>query len=144
MPMSDESRRDGFQLWLMDMDDAIDRFVQLAPEAVRPGLDLSAASLDALEALVLSRFKTTADTKQAQEAEFLDGAARYFGEVLRDGTGSNWTIRFDEPSYVFHGLPILKGGKLGDMPCCPLTTVTAATDRRTGRYFSTIFANMTR
>lgn len=142
--MKDDTLGEGFQYWLADMDDAIDRFVQAAPDAARSRLDLSAESLDALEALVLARYKTPADTKPADQAAFLDGAARYFGEVLRRGTDSSWTIRHDDPAHAFHGLPILKGGKLGEMPCCPLTTVTAATDRRTGHYFSTIFRNMTR
>jgi hypothetical protein len=142
--MKDNSIEGGFQFWLADMDDAIDRFLQAAPDAARSSLDLSAGSLDALEALVLARYKTPADTKPADQAAFLDGAARYFGEVLRQATESRWTIRVDDPAYAFHGLPILKGGKLGEMPCCPLTTVTAATDRRTGHYFSTIFRNMTR
>ena len=140
--MSDYSSNDRFQFWLMDMDDAIDRFVQSAPEDFRHRLDRTPASLDALEEWVLARYKSPTDTKSAEEAVFLDGAARYLGEVLRTGTASKWTIRFDDPKYVFHGLPILKGGKLGEMPCCPLTTVTAATDRRTGRYFSTILRNV--
>ena len=140
--MSDYSSDDRFQFWLMDMDDAIDRFVQSAPQDVRQRLDHSAESLDALEEWVLAKYKSPADALPAQEAAFLDGAARYLGEVLRTRTGSKWAIRFDDPKYVFHGLPILKGGKLGEMPCCPLTTVTAATDRRTGRYFSTILRNV--
>jgi len=141
--MSDDSRKDAFQFWLMDMDDAIDRFVQSAPADVRSSLDLTGASLDAIEALVLARYKTPADTRSAQEAAFLDGAARYVGEVLRVATGSKWSIRFDDPKFVFHGLPILTGGTL-TVPCCPLTTVTASTDRRTGRYFSLLLGNATR
>ena len=140
--MSDYSSDDRFQFWLMEMDDAIDRFVQSAPTELRERLDRSAASLDVLEDWVLARYKSPADTRPAHEAQFLDGAARYLGEVLRVNTGSRWTIRFDDPKFAFHGLPILKGGKLAEVPCCPLTTVTAATDRRTGRYFSTILRSV--
>jgi len=140
--MSDYSSDERFQFWLMEMDDAIDRFVQSAPPELRKQLDRSAPSLDVLEEWVLARYKSLADTRAAQEAQFLDGAARYVGEVLRVNTDSKWTIRFDDPKYAFNGLPVLKGGKLGEVPCCPLTTVTAATDRRTGRYFSTILRNV--
>jgi hypothetical protein len=142
--MSDYSDKDRFQFWLMDMDDAIERFIQSLPPDARIRLNGRDDSLDALEALVLERYKSPGDTKDSKESVFLDGAARYLGEILRLGTGSQWTIRFDDPKYVFHGLPILKGGKLGDMPCCPLTTVTASTDRRTGHYFSTILKNLSR
>lgn len=140
--MSDYSDNDQFQFWLMDMDDAIDRFIRSVAPEIRQQLDHSPQSLDVLEECVLVKYKSPAATRASKEAAFLDGVARYFGEVLRKGTNSKWAISFDDPKFVFHGLPILKGGKLADIPCCPLTTVTAATDRRTGRYFSTIYRNL--
>lgn len=140
--MSDYSNEDRFQFWLTDMDEAIERFVQSAPERTRSRLNHSAQSLDALEEWVLSKYPSPEQARPLSEASFIDGAARYFGEVLRKATHSKWSIRFDQPSYVFHGIPVLIGGKLGHMPCCPITTVTASIDRRTGRYFSTILRNL--
>jgi hypothetical protein len=140
--MTAQSDFDRFQYWLMDMDDAIDRFVQSTSSDVGARLDGSGESLVILEELVLAKYGHPDQTKASTESLFLDGAARYLGEVLRRYTGSRWTIRFDDPNYVFHGLPILTGGALGAIPCCPLTTVTASTDRRTGQYFSGILKRL--
>ena|SRR5437868_9745638 len=140
--LNDYSDNDRFQFWLMEMDAAIEQFIDSAPPSIKARLDFSDESLDALEEWVLARYSDPSETRSAQESTFLDGAARYFGEIFRRHTGSKWGIRYDDPKYVFHGLPILsRDDKLGGIPCCPLTTVTAATDRRTGHFFSTILNN---
>ena len=73
--------------------------------------------------------------------QFVDGAARYVGEIFRVRTSSRWMLETRDPKFVFFGLPILHGGAFGQMPACPMTMVTASLDRRTGRYLSTILAN---
>lgn len=123
-----------FQYWLANMDDALDEFISSAPVGVREKLDLSANSLNVLEQLVLDRYKSPAEAKPPNEAKFVDGAARYFGEVLRRNTGSKWMIRFDDQKDVHYGKPILWGGKIKSVADCPLTAIIAATDRRTGGY----------
>ncbi|NRF69423.1 hypothetical protein HLB44_20695 [Aquincola sp. S2] len=40
-------------------------------------------------------------TKPAEEAQWLDGAARYLGEVLRQRTASKWSIRLSDPKMLF-------------------------------------------
>lgn len=141
--MGELSKKDQFEIWLMEMDNAIAAFKDSLAPGVRSRLDGSEASLDVLEALILERYPTPADTRKPGEAAFLDGAARYVGEVIREHTGSKWTMRHDDPRFVFHGLPILAGaGKLKNVPECPLSLVTASTDRRTGKYLSTVLRNL--
>ncbi len=123
------------------MDDAIEAFVTSAPEPLRQQLDGTPASLDKLEAWLLTRYAGVADSRPPSEAAFIGGAALYLGEILRVATGSKWTIENRDKKFVYFGLPILHGGRLGQMPACPMTMVTASLDRRTGRYLSTILAN---
>jgi hypothetical protein len=131
-----------FQYWLAQMDDALDAFIATAPLPVRPQLDGSAASLEALEAWLLSRYVSTAEALRESEAEFIDGAARYVGEIFRTRTSSAWRLETRDPKGLFYGRPVLHGGSLASMPECPLSLVTASLDRRTGRYLSTILANV--
>ena len=129
-------------MWLIDMDDALDRFVASLPDSVRHRLDFSDASLDVLEECLLSKYKDVSATRDLAESAFLDGAARYIGEVFRKRTGAKWAIQYDDPNDVFHGLPVLKGGSKIKVPICPLTLVTASTSRRTGKYFSTVLSRL--
>jgi hypothetical protein len=130
-----------FQYWLAHMDDALDAFVASAPETIRRQLDDSPTSLDALEAWLLSRYASIAEAKKPSEAQFIDGAARYVGEIFRVRTGSRWMLENRDPKLIFFGRPILHGGAFGRMTECPLSLVTASLDRRTGQYLSTILAN---
>jgi hypothetical protein len=138
--MTEPSTGDQFQTWLTHMDDAIEAFVASAEEPLRRQLDGTPASLDKLEAWLLSRYASVADNRPASEAMFIRGAARYLGEILHIATGSKWTIENRDKKFVYFGLPILHDGKFGQTPACPMTMVTASLDRRTGRYLSTILA----
>jgi hypothetical protein len=54
-------RKEDFEYWLFEMDDALERFLQGIGEPVRSQLDFSPASLDALEAWVLERYANPDD-----------------------------------------------------------------------------------
>jgi hypothetical protein len=136
------TRSDEFQIWLMEMDTALERFIVSAPSAVAERLDLSAESLDAIEAWLLSKYDAPEEVRPASESTFHDGAARYIGEVFRTHTGSKWSMDSSDPKNLNYGVPALTGGKL-TIGLCPLTLVTALLDRRNGRYLSTILRNVT-
>jgi hypothetical protein len=140
--MSPTSKQEQFQHWLMDMDDAIQRFIDSLPLDARSKLDGTDVSLEAVEAWLLTQYTSPRDAAAADQATFVDGAARYVGEIFRRRTGSKWGIKFTDPKDVFFGLPTLTGGSIGATPICPLTMVTASTDRRTGNYFATILKNV--
>lgn len=141
--MSELSDADQFQVWLMHMDEAIAKFIELAPHEIQIKLDGGEESLDVLEAWILSKYGTPQEARSLSEAKFIDGASRYVGEIFRKRTGSKWSIDFSNPKFVYCGLPILKGGpKLGKMPECPITLITASIDRRAGSYLSTVLKSV--
>lgn len=128
--------REQFQYWLSHMDEALAEFLEALPAADRKRLDGTPESLDHLEALLLAKYASPAEARRPSEAKFLDGAARYFGEILRKGSGSVWKIELDDKTSVFHALPILFGGQIKSVAICPLTSMTALLDRRTGKFLS--------
>ena len=134
--------RERFQYWLADMDDALERFLSRLPADLRSKLDFSPASLDALESWILERYGAPHDHDLLEPAEsaVLDGLGRYIGETFRRALGGGWEIRLDDPKYAFHGLPQLAGFHPNSSPVSPMSLATAATDRRTGRYLSTVLA----
>lgn len=141
--MNNPVRDDRFQYWLADMDEAIKRFIASAPESIRPKLDFSAESLGTVEGWILQRYDGPQALVPPSEAAFLDGAARYVGEIFRERTDSKWTINTSDPKVLYFGRPTLRGGQL-KTPLCPLSLVTASTDRRTGEYFTTVLKNLAR
>jgi hypothetical protein len=127
--VSNISSRDQFECWLMEMDNAIDKFIDSAPSEFQEKLDDSDESLGVVERWLLSRYSSPKDTRPQSEAVFVDGAARYVGEIFRVRTKSKWLIELDDKKQVFYGIPKLQDGSL-KVPFCPLTTVTASTDRQ--------------
>jgi hypothetical protein len=133
--------REQFEYWLADMDDALERFFATLPPEVRDRLDYSPQSLDVLEQWMLSKYSKMEQVRQPSESKTLDGIARYIGETYRKNLGGHWEIRLDDPKYAFYGLPQLTGYSAKPTPSAPLPLATAAVDRRTGNYWSTILAN---
>jgi hypothetical protein len=138
---SSADREEQFQSWLFYMDDALDQFKARLPDNVRSALDFTAASLNALEGWLISRYTTIAELRAPSEAAILDGAARYVGETVRKTLGGRWQIRFDDPKDAYHGLPELSQFGVPVPPICPHRLVTASIDRRTGTYLSTMLHN---
>jgi len=136
--VSDDKRREDFQYWLADMDDAIDRFLGGLPAEFRARLDLSPASLDALEAWILERYPNTQEMLAPSESRHVDGLARYIGETFRTAIGGRWEIRLDDTKYVFYGKPQLTDFSAKPTPVCPLSLATASADRRTGTFLSDV------
>ena len=132
---------DQFQVWLMDMSDAIERFRQSVSTDIAARLDFSPESLDVVEQLVLAKYPALDGVKKQSEAKSLDGIARYVGQVFREHFGGKWMIDFSDEKNVFYGLPQLVGMAGQRTQMCPLTTVTASVDRRTKKFIRTIFEN---
>jgi hypothetical protein len=136
-----EEQRDDFEYWLADMDDALERFFQKLPPAVRSKLDFSPESLDVLEGWILENYASTDDLLKPEAKEPVDDLARYVGEVYRKTLGGIWDIRLDDPKYAYYGLPELTGFSEKPSPIAPHTLVTASADRRTGVYLRTVLEN---
>jgi hypothetical protein len=132
---------DQFEFWLMDMDDALERFRQELPLDDRDRLDYSAESLDFVEALALSGYPGVQEAKAPTEAKRIDQLARYVGQVFRKHLGGKWSIDFSDPKNAFYGLPQLSGLDGQRAQVCPLTLITASLDRRTGKFLRMVFEN---
>jgi hypothetical protein len=131
---------DLFEHWLAHMDDALAKFFARVPPGLKEALDFGPASLGRLEAFLLERYPSVQAIK-ADPEPYLDGAARYVGEVFRRHIGGRWRMRMDDPKYVYAGLPELTFSASRDTPVCPITLVSASLDRRTGAFISTVFGN---
>ncbi|MCB6182920.1 hypothetical protein LIN78_05080 [Leeia sp. TBRC 13508] len=132
---------DQFQVWLMDMSDAIERFRQFIPVDMAARLDFSPESLSLIEEFALANYPTINDIKKQSEAKAVDGMARYVGQVFRKYFGGKWIIDFNDKKNVFYCLPQLTGMAGQRTQICPLTLVTASVDRRTGKFIRTVFDN---
>jgi hypothetical protein len=139
-----QTTRDDFESWLVDMDDAIERFVDGLPQEVAQRLDFTPGSLDALEKWILGRYESTDQMLAASEAAVIDGLARYIGETFRKTIGGRWGIRLDDPKYVFYGLPEIIGYSDKPTSLCPISLATASADRRSGKYLSGVLASYVR
>jgi hypothetical protein len=133
---------DQFQHWLIEMDDAIARFLATLPEDDARKLDFSAASLKAIEALALQAYAGIDALKKPSESKTVDGMARYVGETFRRHLGGKWFIDFTDKKNAFYGLPQLKEMRGQTTQICPMTLVSASTDRRKGDFIHTVFQNI--
>ncbi len=139
-----QTTRDDFDSWLVDMDDALERFVDGLPEEVAQRLDYTPGSLDALEKWILDKYESTDQMLAASQATTVDGLARYIGETFRKAIGGRWGIRLDDPKYAFYGLPEIVGYADKGTSLCPISLATASADRRNGRYLSDVLASYIR
>jgi hypothetical protein len=130
--MNNVSSEEKFEYWLMDMEDAIDRFMHMLPSEIRDQLDYSAESLTILEAWLLEKYKNIEEIKPLSEAQIVDGAARYIGETFRKNLGGKWTFDVSDEKNAFHGLPQLTGCKNQVTQICPIKIVSVSVARRTG------------
>ena len=133
-----DERFDLFQYWLMDLPDALNRFIDSKPLYIRDQLDYSIESLDIIEKYLLSKYSHNNEVIQ-EPVDILNGYSIYVGEtfrkVLRDKTDrdpNTWKIELDDVDYAFYNLPIIK---VGAYTGCPRTLVTACLDRKKGTIF---------
>jgi hypothetical protein len=136
-----DDRAEQFEYWLMDMEDALDRFRSSVPPELALRLDHSPKSLDMLEQYALETYPSIDAAKNSKEAARLDGFSRYLGESLRHSLGGKWFIDFSDSRNGFHGLPQLMGLSGQTTQICPLAMVKAALDRRSGTFWSAILRN---
>ena len=133
---------DQFQHWLMDMDDTIARFLAKMPDDDARQLDFSAQSLNAIEAIALRVYAGIDELKKPSESAAVDAMARYVGETFRRHLGGKWFIDFTDQKNAFYGLPQLKDMRGQTTQICPMTLVSASTDRRKGDFIHTVFRNI--
>jgi len=82
-----DKRKEDFEYWLFEMDNALDRFLHGIDEPTRCQLDFSPGSLNAREAWVLERYASPDDLMKPEAKQVLDCVARYIGEIYLISTG---------------------------------------------------------
>ena len=115
--MSELSGEDKFEYWLMDMDDAIEGFIQYLPNHIANKLDYSIESLSTLETWLLDKYDSIEKIKPQSESTIVDGAARYIGETYRRALGGKWNIDFSDDKNAFH-IEIKNPNGCTGRPCC--------------------------
>jgi hypothetical protein len=93
-------------------------------------MDFSADSLSVIEAWLLNEYSSPVDLLRKSEKTVIDMVARYVGETFRRNLGGTWRLELSNKQSVFYGLPVIE--KFGLWTECPVSLVTAATDRRSG------------
>jgi hypothetical protein len=139
--VSRQQQEDDFQVWLIDMDDALERFLESLPPGLAAKLDFSPASLSALEAFILDKYPSSDAMLKPAESRVVDGLARYIGETFRQELGGRWEIRLDDPEYVFYGMPQLTGFSAKPTPFAPYALATTSAHRRSGEFLRGVLAS---
>lgn len=122
--------QDEFEHWLFEMDDRLDELISFLPSEAASRMDFSADSLSVIEAWLLNEYSSPVDLLKKSEKTVLDMVARYVGETFRRNLGGTWRLELSNKQSVFYGLPVIE--KFGLWTECPVSLVTAATDRRSG------------
>lgn len=126
-----------FQLWLMEMGDILDDFIDRMPPETR--LDYSPESLVWLEEWILHQYLSVDDLLKESNKENLDALVRYTGQVYLKNLNGKWTIELGDPDYAFFGLPMIAFNIPTMDPVAPHSEVVASVDRRTGNYIYNVF-----
>jgi hypothetical protein len=136
------STRDDFEHWLFEMDDRLEEFVGVLPTDISSKMDYSAESLSVLEGWLMTQYESVNDILKESEKPMLDMVTRYVGETLRKNLGGVWNIDLKNKKNVFYRMPVIE--KQGSWTECPVTLVTASTDRRNGSFIAGVLNSIAR
>ena len=128
-----------FDAWLTDMDDALQRFLDLVPAELAHELDYSKDSLTPLESWLLQRYPDQESLEVEPSIDLADGAARYVGETFVKSLGAHWTLSRKNPRDVYYGSPIVTGHPGETTSICPHRLVGVALHRRVGNFLRMVF-----
>ena len=126
-----------FESWLECLDDHINEFYNIEP-ILEGNLDFSPSSLSIIESRLLERFDSIQDTLKSDNKQFLNTCMVYVGETFRTNVGGTWRIELEDVNDAYYLLPVLNIPEVGIE--CPVTLVTAAIDRRNGKYMEKVLA----
>lgn len=130
-----------FESWLECLGNYIKELYKFEP-ILEENLDFSPSSLSIIESRLLVRFDSIQDILKNENKQFLNACMVYVGETFRKNVGGIWQIELEDVNDAYYLLPVLKIPKAGIE--CPVTLVTAAIDRRNGKYMEKVLAAKTR
>ncbi|MFZ3001542.1 MAG: hypothetical protein WA071_14535 [Undibacterium umbellatum] len=132
---------DLFEIWLMDMSDALENFLNSLPKDVSEKLDFSPDSLNILENYILTKYSGSSEILAADASKMVDGMARYVGQTFRRSFNGKWIIDYNDKKNAFYGLPQIANMQGQVTQFCPATLVTASVHRKTGIFIKTVYNN---
>jgi hypothetical protein len=132
--------RDDFEYWLFEMDDKLALLMANLPAELSEKLDYSVGSLTLLERWLLNTYPSVGDVLRESEKQTLDQLSRYVGETIRRNLGGIWNIDLKNKKNIYFGIPVVE--QKGTWTECPVSMVTAATDRQKGDYMESILKSM--
>lgn len=132
--------RDDFEYWLFEMDENLSLLMASLPADVSEKLDYSVESLAILERWLLASYSSLGEILNKSEKGTLDRLSRYVGETIRKNLGGIWNIDLTNSKNVYFGIPVVE--QKGVWTECPVSLVTAATDRRKGDYVQGVLKSM--
>lgn len=133
--LSKQEEQEKFEQFLFEMDDVLESFVDQAGAAGYL-LDYSLESLDRLEQFYLSR-----QMDEAQREDFIQKAARYLGETVRQVYGGKWQLEIDNPKHLYYGLPVLTGHAPSKVKLCPQQTFRIFTKGKPAGFLRQVVAS---
>ena len=125
--------RDEFQTWLaLDLEVRDELYAMMGTE-----LSVDVASLDELEAWLLSRYDGLEAILTLDQRGIADAAARHVGLVLvLNIDDAVWDIDLDNEKSVYYRLPVVR--MRSGLEACPVTMVTTSLHRRTGTFLRSV------
>lgn len=135
--------RDDFDHWIFSMGDDLEEFLSSTyfDSEQLSNLNYSIDSLTVIEQWILDRFNSTEEVIRNENADLVDKAVKYIGETFRKQLGGNWDIDLENQKNAYYNLPVLTNYSEKATPICPHTLVSAAADRRSGKFLKTILQN---
>ena|SRR5579862_4622119 len=130
--------QESFMAWMSKMEMAIGKLLALVGRDVAARLDFQVDSLDVLEAWMLGTFSDYRELLSDENVAAYDGAARYFGEVLRRTVEGEWILCLEDERSSNYGYPAIDNYPGRGARIVPHFCVTATIDRRRGNYLSSI------
>jgi hypothetical protein len=130
--------RASFLAWMSEMEAVTNQLFTLVGPAVAARLTFTVDSLDVLEAWLLHTFLNYHELLSPENAAAYDGAARYYGEVLRRAVGGEWVPCLESKRSSNYGYPTVDNYPGRGARIMPHFCITATIDRRQGNYLSSI------
>lgn len=127
-----------FLRWVSETENGIATLLDLVDPGTAADLDFELNSLDTLEAWLLRSFSDYRDLLLEENFGAYDGAARYFGEVLRRAVEGEWVACLEDLRSSNFGYPSIDNYSNRGARIMPHFCITAAIDRKLGNYLSSI------
>jgi len=129
--MNELNTREEFEIWLFEMDNALDDLFELFKEKDLEELKkYSLDSLNIIEEWLLIKFNLPDEILEKSNKIILDSSSRFIGEVIRKKVSGKWSIELKDKDDAYFGIPVIVSKDEKHFFDCPHSLTTALLDRR--------------